>query len=293
MLGDGWRRAPGQTISYDRRQCSVRRHGGLRLLSRRRRLHHPWRPPGVPRVGPSLARETGAAARDRGDGARSVSPPVMRPLTLTVLTAIAACTASARGTTAVPAVSTTVGTDESAKLEARTIRATSNPILADGTDYTTDPAPLVANGQLYILTGRDTAGPGVNDFKMPEWQMLETSTDPMAGRWTHYPHFLKPDAGLQVGGTRSRLCRADRAGAERQVLSLRARSCTRPRRRETSSRSASRSPTRRSGRGSMRIRRVRSFPSRIRSRTTSRTSTRRCSSTTTGASSSIGERSDA
>jgi len=117
----------------------------------------------------------------------------MRPLRLTVLTAIAACTASPRVTTAVSAVSTTAGTDESAKLEARTIRATSNPILADGRDYTADPAPLVANGQLYIITGRDTAGPGVNDFKMPEWQMLVTSTDPMAGRWTHYPHLLRPE----------------------------------------------------------------------------------------------------
>ena len=106
-------------------------------------------------------------AQRRATGAtppRPVSPPVMRPFTLAVLTAIAACTASARGTTAVPAVSTTAGTDESAKLETRTIRATSNPILADGRDYTADPAPLVANGQLYIITGRDTAGPGVNDF---------------------------------------------------------------------------------------------------------------------------------
>src|SRR5262245_58078036 len=78
-------------------------------------------------------------------------------------------------------------------LDARAVRATSNPILSDGTDYTADPAPLVAGGKLYIITGRDTAGPGVNDFKMPEWQMLETD-DPAAGRWTHYPHFLKPDA---------------------------------------------------------------------------------------------------
>jgi len=71
--------------------------------------------------------------------------------------------------------------------------ARSNPILSDGTDYTTDPAPFVADGKLYILTGRDTASPGVNDFKMPEWQMLETTGDPMAVRWRHYPHFLKPD----------------------------------------------------------------------------------------------------
>lgn len=78
-------------------------------------------------------------------------------------------------------------------LEAHSVHVTSNPILSDGTDYTADPAPLVANGKLYIITGRDTAGPRVNDFQMPEWQMLETGDDPKAGRWTHYPHFLKPD----------------------------------------------------------------------------------------------------
>jgi len=78
-------------------------------------------------------------------------------------------------------------------LDVHTVHAASNPILSDGTDYTTDPAPLVADGKLYILTGRDTADIGVNDFKMPEWQMLETSGDPMAGNWRHYPHFLRPE----------------------------------------------------------------------------------------------------
>jgi hypothetical protein len=73
------------------------------------------------------------------------------------------------------------------------VRAASNPILSDGTDYSSDPAPIVVGDKLYIITGRDTAGSGVNDFKMPEWQMLETAGDPMAGRWTHYPHFLKPE----------------------------------------------------------------------------------------------------
>lgn len=79
-------------------------------------------------------------------------------------------------------------------LESRVIAAPSNPILSSGTDYTTDPAPFVAGGSLYVLTGRDTAPPGVNDFMMPEWQMLETRSDPMSGKWTHYPHFLKPDS---------------------------------------------------------------------------------------------------
>lgn len=111
----------------------------------------------------------------------------MRPLALIVLAAVAACAAPARLTT------TAATTNDPARLEARTVRATSNPILADGKDYSADPAALVADGKLYIIAGRDTAGPGVNDFKMPEWQMLVTDTEPMAGRWTYYPHFLRPE----------------------------------------------------------------------------------------------------
>src|SRR5262245_42614214 len=80
-----------------------------------------------------------------------------------------------------------------ATLEARNLHSSSNPILLSGTDYTTDPAPLVADGKLYIITGRDTASQNVNDFQMPEWQMLETHGDPTAGRWTHYPHLLRPE----------------------------------------------------------------------------------------------------
>ena len=275
----------------DRRQCSVRRHGGFRLLSRRRRLHHPWRPPGVPRVGPSLARETGAAARDRGDGAQTVSPPVMRPFTLAVLTAIAACTASARGTTAVPAVSTTAGTDESAKLETRTIRATSNPILADGRDYTADPAPLVANGQLYIITGRDTAGPGVNDFKMPEWQMLVTSTDPTAGRWTHYPHLLRPEQVFKWAAPgRAYAAQIVQGPSGKFYLYapvVYAAATTRDK--FAIGVAVADSPL---GRGSMRTRRVRSFRSRIR-RERHPEHRPDVSSMTMGASFSIGERSAA
>jgi Glycosyl hydrolases family 43 len=79
-------------------------------------------------------------------------------------------------------------------LGSRTRRAAGNPILSDGTDYTTDPAPLVVDGTLYVLTGRDVAPPAVNDFVMPEWQLLSTAGDPMQGRWTHTPHFVKPEA---------------------------------------------------------------------------------------------------
>lgn len=80
------------------------------------------------------------------------------------------------------------------ELEARAVVARSNPILSDGAHYTTDPAPFVAGGTLYVLTGRDTAGPRVNDFMMPEWQMLETRGNPMSGAWTHYSHFVRPEA---------------------------------------------------------------------------------------------------
>ncbi len=78
-------------------------------------------------------------------------------------------------------------------LESREVHASSNPILGDGNDYTSDPAPLVVDGTLYLLTGRDMARPDVNDFVMPEWQMLVTRGDPRAGTWRHYPHLLKPE----------------------------------------------------------------------------------------------------
>ena len=107
---------------------------------------------------------------------------------LALLLALAACTLSA------PVARPSANTNASnPSLEAHAVYAASNPILADGAHYTSDPAPLVANGKLYILTGRDMARPGVNDFIMPEWQLLEANGNPMAGEWTHYPHFLKPD----------------------------------------------------------------------------------------------------
>lgn len=69
-----------------------------------------------------------------------------------------------------------------------------NPILADGTHYTADPAPLVVGDTLYILTGRDTAKPDETDFVMPEWQLLSVAGDPMSSPWSHVPHFVQPSA---------------------------------------------------------------------------------------------------
>ncbi|GHH58508.1 glycosyl hydrolase family 43 [[Pseudomonas] boreopolis] len=74
----------------------------------------------------------------------------------------------------------------------RVVQAHGNPILADGDYYSADPAPLVADGKLYILAGRDEAPPEVNDFVMKEWQMLVTD-DVAGGRWQHYPGMLRPE----------------------------------------------------------------------------------------------------
>lgn len=71
------------------------------------------------------------------------------------------------------------------------LHAPGNPILADGSTYSADPAPLVADGKLYILAGRDTAPPNRNEFVMPGWQMF-VSSDPASGQWTHYRDLLRP-----------------------------------------------------------------------------------------------------
>ena len=72
------------------------------------------------------------------------------------------------------------------------VHASHNPILSDGEFYSTDPAPIVVGDTLYILTGRDEAPKGVNDFVMNEWQVLST-TDVKSGNWNFYPHFLRPE----------------------------------------------------------------------------------------------------
>ena len=72
------------------------------------------------------------------------------------------------------------------------LHADHNPIVSDGSYYSTDPAPIVVGDTLYILTGRDEAPIGVNDFIMNEWQVLAT-TDVASGDWKLYPHMLRPE----------------------------------------------------------------------------------------------------
>ncbi|MFC4629698.1 family 43 glycosylhydrolase [Promicromonospora alba] len=80
--------------------------------------------------------------------------------------------------------------------------STENPILADGSYYSADPAPLVVPAgapgndtgadQLYVYTGHDEAGPTRNDFIMNEWGALVTA-DVDAGQWTHHPSLMRPE----------------------------------------------------------------------------------------------------
>jgi beta-xylosidase len=73
----------------------------------------------------------------------------------------------------------------------RQINGRGNPILADGSFYSADPAPVVTGDVLYILAGRDEAPEGVNDFVMKEWQLFATR-DVASHQWQQYPALLKP-----------------------------------------------------------------------------------------------------
>lgn len=74
-----------------------------------------------------------------------------------------------------------------------TITSTGNPILADGSIYSADPAPLVVNDTVYILAGRDEAGPDENSFIMNQWQIFESKTaTPSGGEWTLHENVAVP-----------------------------------------------------------------------------------------------------
>src|SRR5581483_3771830 len=60
----------------------------------------------------------------------------------------------------------------------RPIESKCNPIIADGSYYTADAAPLVAGDTLYLVAGRDEAPPDVNDFIINEWELLATQDVP-------------------------------------------------------------------------------------------------------------------
>ncbi|KAF9890097.1 hypothetical protein FE257_006258 [Aspergillus nanangensis] len=69
-----------------------------------------------------------------------------------------------------------------------------NPILSDGSWYSADPAPLVVNSTLYIVTGQDTAAADENSFAMPQWGLFSSeSPDPQGSDWTLYPDIGDPN----------------------------------------------------------------------------------------------------
>lgn len=79
--------------------------------------------------------------------------------------------------------------------QATSFRSTGNPILADGSIYSADPAPLVVNDTVYVLAGRDTAGPTENSFVMNEWQVFEAkSPSPGGGDWILHRNIAQPQS---------------------------------------------------------------------------------------------------
>jgi hypothetical protein len=72
------------------------------------------------------------------------------------------------------------------------VRPKYNPIISDGSLYSADPAPLVANNTFYIISGRDEAPRDSTDFRMMSWQLFVTK-DPASHDWRVYPDFLRPE----------------------------------------------------------------------------------------------------
>ena len=73
-----------------------------------------------------------------------------------------------------------------------TFTSPGNPILADGSFYTADPAPLYdSDGTLYIINGHDSAPVDVNAFIIDAWQILSTKD---LKEWTLHPSIGRPES---------------------------------------------------------------------------------------------------
>ncbi|KAL1641009.1 hypothetical protein SLS58_006451 [Diplodia intermedia] len=79
--------------------------------------------------------------------------------------------------------------------DAITFQSSGNPILADGSYYSADPAPLVVNDTLYIIAGRDAAAADQNGFAINEWEIFATDAPNPGGgssEWTLHPAIARP-----------------------------------------------------------------------------------------------------
>jgi len=74
-----------------------------------------------------------------------------------------------------------------------TFHSDGNPILADGSYYSADAAPLAASdGKLYIYAGHDEAAPQQAGFEMHDYGIFSTD-DVASGDWTLHKDALDPD----------------------------------------------------------------------------------------------------
>src|SRR5699024_11394872 len=85
---------------------------------------------------------------------------------------------------------TATATDEPPQ-PTRTISSAGNPIVADGSYYMADAAPLVVGDTLYLYGGHDEAAPQQAGFEMHEYGVLST-TDVGGGSWELYEGNMKP-----------------------------------------------------------------------------------------------------
>ncbi|KFY27027.1 hypothetical protein V491_01074 [Pseudogymnoascus sp. VKM F-3775] len=82
-----------------------------------------------------------------------------------------------------------------ARRQATTFTSTGNPILYDGSIYSADPAPIVINETVYILSGRDEAGATENSFVMNEWQIFQAQNpDPSGSSWSLHQDVARPQS---------------------------------------------------------------------------------------------------
>jgi hypothetical protein len=84
-----------------------------------------------------------------------------------------------------------VGPAAAATTPSATIDAGGNPILADGSAYSADAAPLVVGDTLYVYAGHDEAAEQQAAFVMNDYQIFATD-DVASGLWDHYPENLVP-----------------------------------------------------------------------------------------------------